>query len=230
MAGARRQLGENGVSSFGALQDALSRGASKRLVYFVFDLLFLDGRDLRELPLLELKTELAQLIKRRGRKGGPIRYSSHVVGNGAGVYRQACKMHLEGIVSKLWKAPYRSDRHRRLAEVGGGRARAALPPGRPPRRRPKGREIGLRRQGRHRLHRAARPGSRPAPGWPDPARQPLRGSAGGLPEGRHLGRARLVAEVEFKTWTADRLLRAASFQGLQEDKPATEVTRDRPAR
>ena len=68
-------LGENGVSSFAALQDALSRGDSKRFVYFVFDLLFLDGRDLRELPLLERKTELAQLIKRRGRKGGPIRYS-----------------------------------------------------------------------------------------------------------------------------------------------------------
>ena len=68
-------LGADGVSSFAALQDALSRGDSKRFVYFVFDLLFLDGRDLRELPLLERKTELAQLIKRRGRKGGPIRYS-----------------------------------------------------------------------------------------------------------------------------------------------------------
>jgi bifunctional non-homologous end joining protein LigD len=103
-------LGESGVSSFAALQDALSRGASKRLVYVVFDLLFLDGRDLRKLPLLERKTEPAQLIKRRARKDGPILYSNHMVGNGAGVYRQACKMNLEGIVSKLAEAPYRSER------------------------------------------------------------------------------------------------------------------------
>jgi bifunctional non-homologous end joining protein LigD len=239
-------LGENGVSSFAALQDARSRGASKRLVYFVFDLLFLDGRDLRELPLLERKIELAQLIKRRGRKGGPIRYSSHVVGDGASVYRQACKMHLEGIVSKLWKAPYRSDRggawvkvkcsNRQEFVIGGWLKSEAA--GRELRSLLVGYREGGQRDGK--LIFAGKVGT----GFSERLGRDLARRLGGLtrPDSPFAGvpvdyrkgaiwvEPRLVAQVEFKTWTADRLLRAASFQGLREDKPAAEVTRERSAR
>jgi bifunctional non-homologous end joining protein LigD len=67
------------VTSFAALQDALSKGGSADLVYFVFDLLHLDGLDLRPLPLIERKGTLKKLLGRRG-KAGQIRYSDHIQG------------------------------------------------------------------------------------------------------------------------------------------------------
>jgi bifunctional non-homologous end joining protein LigD len=102
-------LGDDGVSSFAALQDALKRGQAGRLTYHVFDLLHLDGRDLRGLPLIERKQALAPLIARLPAKG-PIRYSDHVQSQGPDFCRHACKLRLEGIVSKCAAAPYRSRR------------------------------------------------------------------------------------------------------------------------
>jgi bifunctional non-homologous end joining protein LigD len=105
--GARRIY--NGVTSFAALQDALSRGQGGQLTYHVFDLLHLDGRDLTGLPLIERKALLAPIIARLP-KGGPVRYSDHVQGQGPAFFAQACKHHLEGIVSKRAAAAYRSGR------------------------------------------------------------------------------------------------------------------------
>jgi bifunctional non-homologous end joining protein LigD len=102
-------LGEDGVTSFAALQDALSRGQAERLTYHVFDLLHLDGRDLTGLPVVERKQLLAPLIQRLP-AGGPVRYSEHVQSQGPAFFPQACKLHLEGIVSKRAAAPYRSRR------------------------------------------------------------------------------------------------------------------------
>jgi bifunctional non-homologous end joining protein LigD len=75
----RRHRDARGVTSFAALQDALSKGGSADLVYFVFDLLHLDGLDLRPLPLIERKGTLKKLLGRRG-KAGQIRYSDHIQG------------------------------------------------------------------------------------------------------------------------------------------------------
>ena len=86
-------LGPDGVTSFAALQDALSRGQAERLTYHVFDLLHLDGRDLTGLPLIERKALLAPLIARLP-KGGPIRYSDHVQGQGPAFFAQTCKRQL----------------------------------------------------------------------------------------------------------------------------------------
>jgi bifunctional non-homologous end joining protein LigD len=102
-------LGEDGVTSFAALQDALSRGQAQRLTYHVFDLLHLDGRDLRALPLIERKA-LLELLLARLPKGSPVRYSNHVEGQCPAFFAQACKLHLEGIVSKRAAAAYRSRR------------------------------------------------------------------------------------------------------------------------
>ena len=102
-------LGEDGVTSFAALQDALSRGQAERLTYHVFDLLHLDGRDLTGLPLIERKALLAPLLARLP-KESPVRYSDNVQGQGPAFFAQACKHHLEGIVAKRAAAPYRSRR------------------------------------------------------------------------------------------------------------------------
>jgi hypothetical protein len=98
-------LDDAGISDFGALQEALSEGRTERMIYFVFDLLHLDGRDLRGLPLMERKAHLEKRIGRVG-DGGPIRYSDHIIGRGPDFYKQACKSNLEGIVSKRAGAPY----------------------------------------------------------------------------------------------------------------------------
>ena len=103
-------LDEAGVSSFASLQDALSlKKRTERLVYFAFDLLHLDGHDIQSLPLVERKRKLEALLGKL-KKSGPVRYSQHVVGQGPAFFKQACKLQLEGIVSKLASSVYRSGR------------------------------------------------------------------------------------------------------------------------
>jgi bifunctional non-homologous end joining protein LigD len=103
-------LDEAGVSRFASLQDALSlKKRTERLVYFAFDLLHLDGRDMRVLPLVERKAKVESLLGKL-KKSGPVRYSEHVMGKGPAFFTQACKLQLEGIVSKLASSVYRSGR------------------------------------------------------------------------------------------------------------------------
>src|SRR5581483_2436147 len=98
-----------GHTDFAALQAAMGPGGGKGLDYHIFDLLFLDGEDLRDLPLVERKKRL-QILLRDQPRAGPLFYSDHIVGHGDEMYRQASEMHLEGIVSKRADAPYRSER------------------------------------------------------------------------------------------------------------------------
>jgi bifunctional non-homologous end joining protein LigD len=91
----------NGTTSFQLLQNVLNNGRHGELVFYAFDLLYLDGHDLRSVPLLERKEALRQLLG-GATDEGPLRFSDHVVGNGAVFHQHACKMGLEGIVSKRW--------------------------------------------------------------------------------------------------------------------------------
>ena len=101
---------ENGVSSFSALQEALSeRKTASAAVFFAFDLLYLDGYDLREAALDDRKTVLAKLLS--SNRHPSLRYSDHVVGSGQSMLEHACRLGLEGIVSKRRNAPYRSGRY-----------------------------------------------------------------------------------------------------------------------
>src|SRR5262249_45035306 len=99
-------LDASGVSSFQALQQATALGPGWTLAYVAFDLLFLDGRDVRPEPLLARKKSLAALLRRRAH----LRYSEHYDAPGPEVYERACRMGLEGIVSKRAAAPYTSGR------------------------------------------------------------------------------------------------------------------------
>jgi bifunctional non-homologous end joining protein LigD len=98
-------LSPNGLSDFGQLQAHLSAGRHDRIVYFAFDLLHLDGVDLTEGPLIERKRLLKDLLEEAGAQR--IFYSEHF-GDGRKLYRHACELGLEGIVSKKANAPYRS--------------------------------------------------------------------------------------------------------------------------
>jgi bifunctional non-homologous end joining protein LigD len=98
--------GETGIADFDALQADLASGHSERMVHFAFDLLYLDGFDLRNAPLIEPKRVLAALIDEA--KADCFHLSQHLDTEPALVFEQACAMGLEGIVCKLRDAPYRS--------------------------------------------------------------------------------------------------------------------------
>jgi bifunctional non-homologous end joining protein LigD len=96
----------DGRTAFNLIQNAMEHGDAS-LVYFVFDLLFLDGKDLTGLPLIERKENLEKLLA-----GAPpsIRYNDHQIGHGPAFHKAACAHRLEGIVSKRINGRYEPDR------------------------------------------------------------------------------------------------------------------------
>lgn len=228
--------GSGGASDFSALQADLSEGRSDRFLYVAFDLLYLDGKDMQRVALHERKATLERLLK----DAPPaLHYSEHFEEDGEMVLRHACRLSLEGIISKRADQPYQSGRGKdwikskcadRQELVIGGYVPSST----------SDKAIGslvlgvfddgkLRHAGRvgtgfsrvvaedlfRRLHAIERKTS-PFSGRLDATAR--RGVVFVRPE--------LVAEVEFRAWTADGLLRHASFRGLREDKPAHEVVRE----
>ena len=225
-----------GVSSFQALQQATEAGRAP--TYVAFDLLFLDGRDLRAEPLIARKKALAQVLKgRRGR----VRYSEHFDAPGQEVYERACEMALEGIVSKRKQAPYTSGRGQTWLKVkcmtrqefviGGYTdpegARADFGSLLLGVHEPDGRLVYAGKVGTGFSHatlealgkRLRKLEQRASPFAADGPRPPARGA--------HWVKPILVGEVSFTEWTRDGLLRHPAFQGLREDKPAVQVVRER---
>lgn len=98
-----------GRTNFSELQAELARGQQERLLYFAFDLLWLDG-DLRKQPQTERKARLKQLFDTYGLKD-PVLYSQHVEGDGQDMFEAASRLNYEGIISKKADAPYRSGRN-----------------------------------------------------------------------------------------------------------------------
>ncbi|MGH8303936.1 MAG: non-homologous end-joining DNA ligase, partial [Steroidobacteraceae bacterium] len=104
-------LNREGVSDFSALQAALSEGRQSALLLFAFDIMFLDGRDLRALPLERRKGVLARVLESlRAPSRERLRYLDHFTSSGGAVLESACRMSLEGVVSKRLDAPYASGR------------------------------------------------------------------------------------------------------------------------
>ncbi|WP_237758218.1 DNA ligase D, partial [Anaeromyxobacter sp. PSR-1] len=227
-----------GRTSFQALQQAFS-GGRRSLAYFVFDLLWLDGEDLSRRPLLERKDALRRLL---GARGEVLRYAPHVDAPGAEVLREACRLGLEGIVSKRADAPYRPGRNATWTKAK-CLARQELVIGgfTDPEGSRKG--IGALLVGFHEggaLRFAGKVGT----GFTQASARALRARLDRLeradppftprppgPLGRiaHWVRPELVAEVAFTEWTGDGKVRHPSFQGLREDKRAAEVVREAPA-
>ena len=102
-------LGKGGVSTFSELQLALSDGNSERMIFYAFDLLWLDGEDIRREPLIDRKEKLRDLLQGLDEQG-QLRLSEHFAEPGKVMLEHACRMGLEGVVSKRADAPYRSGR------------------------------------------------------------------------------------------------------------------------
>jgi bifunctional non-homologous end joining protein LigD len=225
-----------GASDFSALQADLSAGRSDRFVLYVFDLLYLDGYDLRAVPLIERKGLLNSLIPGAN---GLVRYSSHFDENGDLVLRHACRLSLEGVVSKLRDASYQSGRGRSWVKSKCSARQefvvAGYVPSTTSRKAIGSLVLGVYDKGA--LHPVGRVGT----GFTGAVAESLfkrldRMRAPSSPFGVKLSaedardvrfvRPELVAEVEFRAWTADGHLRHASFRGLREDKPASEIVRE----
>jgi bifunctional non-homologous end joining protein LigD len=103
-------LDHNGAPDFAALQAALSEGRSQDLVYFAFDLLFEGTNDLRRLPLTERKQCLHKMLGGKGTHAQHVKYVEHLSDPGDAVLKSACRLNLEGIISKRTHAPYQSGR------------------------------------------------------------------------------------------------------------------------
>ena len=230
----------DGRTSFQALQNYMSGGGRDGLVYMAFDLLHWNGQDLTRARLEDRKAALAALLGPRGREPGVLRYSDHVVGSGPEFFAEACRLGLEGAVSKRRDAPYRSARSadwvktkclKRQEVVIGGFTD------------PEGSRLGIGAllAGVYEAGRLVYVG-KVGTGFTDATLRMLRDRLKALERSTppfaarvtgvvrpHWVEPRLVAEVAFSEWTTDGRMRHPSFQGLREDKPASEVVREEPA-
>ncbi len=235
-------LDAQGKSGFQALQNALGEGGNREsIVAYVFDLLYLKGKDLIKLTLVERKEKLEALLG----KSNTLRYSGHVTGKGEEMFAKACQAGLEGIISKDAAAHYVSGRTRNWLKIkcslrqefviagysdpqSGERALGAL-------------YLCYRKDGAmlyagkvgtgftmKSAHELADRLKRISVTAPVLSRADTVGLGADEWRAVHWVKPALLCEVSFTEWTADGRIRHPSFQGLREDKSASQVKKEIP--
>ena len=231
--------GGDGISSFSLLQQDLKSKRHDRMWFYLFDLLYLDGADLRRRPLDERKAMLASLLGHVPPQG-PLRLSESIDEAGPALIRHACRLGLEGIVSKRRDAPYRSGRGHDWLKTKCSDRQEFVVAGYVPSTADQ-HAIGALVLGFYE-HEKLRYAGRTGTGFthktardiyrkllPLRTKKPAFGAVPKEERGVRSGQwvePKLVAEVDFHGWTHGSRVRQASFQGLREDKPAKEVVRE----
>lgn len=238
-------MGPHGIPDFNALQNTFDASSPSDIVYFVFDVPFLEGLDLRQVELRHRRTRLRSLLERMDSHW--VRYSEEVEASPNEVLEAACRLHLEGVIAKRADAPYTSQRtetwlklkckQRQEFVIAGYTDRSNGPD-----------KVGSLLLGVHSDAGELVSVGSVGTGWKGQEAVSLKTqlqklatpkmpfAATVLPSGRwpHRGgttvqwvRPQLVAEVEFAEWTPNGQIRHASFVALRTDKPASAITRER---
>jgi DNA ligase D-like protein (predicted ligase) len=235
---------EDGQTRFAQLQQRmqLARPSEELLrtvpvQYYIFDVLWADGTDLRQQPLRDRKQRLRQLLD----FADPLRFTEHRVGDGVEFYHEACRLGWEGLIAKRADAPYRAGRTKDWLKFKCENNQELVIGGFTD---PQGTRTGLgalllgyydrdgqlvyagkvgtgfNEQMLHRLHDEL--------SAMEQDRSPF--TRGDLPRERgvHWTEPRLVAQIGFSEWTTDGRLRHPRFQGLRRDKSPAEVIREVP--
>ncbi len=225
----------SGITSFNNLVADLKAGREDRFRYFVFDILYCEGFDLSKAALIDRKGLLQQILALLP-AGSPIRFSEHLEIDGSTMLEHACRFGLEGIISKRKDQPYRGGRGEHWLKSKCTARQEFIILGFVP-STADSRAVGSLALGYFEAGKLCYAG-RVGTGWSisearalyteldasaiDKSPLPIR-----LPplaeKGVRWVEPRRVAEIEYRDWTDDRILRGASYKGLREDKPAEEI-------
>jgi DNA ligase D-like protein (predicted ligase) len=236
-------LDPDGLTSFAEMQAATDGHSAAGLIYFAFDLIYLDGKDLRAEPLVARKARLEALLDGAD---PAIRYNEHLMGDGEEILRAACKLNVEGIVSKRSDSAYvpgnrglwikcKCLNREEFVVVGWTDPKGTRPYlgslllgfyTRDGRLLYAGRAgTGMTERALASLHARLQPlAVKRMPLAVPPPKENRFGAPLELKR-VHWVRPELVAEVTYLTWTREGLLRAVVYQGLREDKRASDVRR-----